>query len=108
MMHSPSRSSFFLPGLFALLAVACPVVASAQDLFVCLSTKGNLQPALSIPQPGKGWTHSAAAPVAGTKWNRIRRPAGVDVTDPAIATAEAPPPAKPAASSSARRNPCPL
>lgn len=90
MMHSPSRSSFFLPGLFALLAVACPVVASAQDLFVCLSTKGNLQPALSIPQPGKGWTHSAAAPVAGTKWNRIRRPAGVDVTDPAIATAEAP------------------
>ena len=88
-MKIPTPSPRLPLALFALLSV-CPGLAFAQDIFVCLSTKPNLSPTLAIAPPGNGWAHSAAAPVPGTKWNRIRRPAGVDVTDPAIATAEAP------------------
>ena len=42
---------------------------------------------ISIPPPGHGWTYSAVAPVPGEHWNRIRRTAGVDITDPSVAGA---------------------
>jgi hypothetical protein len=89
MISSSFRSVALASGLLALLSVA-PGVAFAQDIFVCLSTKPSLPATVVIPAPGNGWTHSAAAPVPGTKWNRIRRPSGVDVTDPSIGTANAP------------------
>jgi hypothetical protein len=68
----------------ALMLASGAGLASAQDLFVALATKGNVQPLLAIPAPGNGWEHSAAAPVPGTQWNRVRRPAGIEATDPAI------------------------
>ena len=74
----------FATGLLALLALSSAGSACAQSLFVALSTKNNAAPVVAIPAPGNGWNHSAAAPVAGDRWNRIRRPAGVDATDPAI------------------------
>lgn len=66
------------------LALSVSPRALAQDIFVALSTKNSVAPVLVVPAPGNGWDHSAAAPSAGEKWNRIRRPAGVDVTDPGI------------------------
>lgn len=58
--------------------------SAAQNVFVCLAGKTNLSSIVSIPAPGHGWDYAAAAPVAGAQWNRIRRTAGVDVTDPAL------------------------
>lgn len=73
------------PGLLCLgLLLATGVRSAAQNVFVCLGGKTNLTSIVSIPPPGHGWEHSAAAPVDGRQWNRIRRTAGVDVTDPAL------------------------
>lgn len=80
----------FAPGLAA-LALALTLAAAraeAQNLFVALTSKNNAAAVMAIPAPGNGWNFSAAAPVAGDKWNRIRRPAGIDATDPAIRDGE--------------------
>lgn len=80
----------FAPGLAA-LSVALTLTAArveAQNIFVALTAKNNAAAVMAIPAPGNGWNHSAAAPVSGDKWNRIRRPAGVDATDPAIRDGE--------------------
>lgn len=75
-----------IPGVLCLgLFLAGGVRLSAQTAFVCLGGKTNLPSIIQIPAPGHGWDYSAAAPVPGVQWNRVRRPAGVDVTDPSIA-----------------------
>lgn len=65
------------------LFLAASASSHAQNVFVCLAGKTNLTSIVSIPSPGHGWNYAAAAPVAGSQWNRIRRTSGVDVTDPA-------------------------
>jgi hypothetical protein len=59
----------------------------AQAIFVCLSGKAGPKSTVVIPAPGFGWNYSAAAPTGGDSWNRIPRPAAVDVTDPSLAPA---------------------
>lgn len=92
-MKTPALRSALPAALFALVA-SCPGLAFAQDLFVSLATKPSVQPVLTIPVPGNGWNYSAAAPVPGAMWNRIRRPAGIEATDPAIRTDNATPAGK--------------
>ena len=70
------------------LFVAAAASAHAQNVFVCLGGKPNLTSIVSIPPPGHGWNYAAAAPVMGSQWNRIRRTAGVNVTDPALGDAK--------------------
>lgn len=73
------------PRLFCLgLLLAGVVRLSAQNVFVCLGGKNNLPSIIQIPAPGHGWDYSAAAPAPGVQWNRVRRPVGVDVTDPSL------------------------
>ena len=74
----------------ALALASCASLASAQDFFVALAAKTNVQPVLAIPAPGNGWEFSAAAPVPGTQWNRVRRPNGIEATSPAIRSESAP------------------
>ena len=65
-----------------LLCVAAAPVVQAQNpaVFVRFSTSqavtGTIAAAVvtTVAAPGAGWSYSAAAPVAGTKWNEIRRP----------------------------------
>ncbi len=85
MIPTPSRRpasalrfafGFFFAGL---------IPASAQTVFVCLGGKAKMASVISIPAPGHGWSYSAVAPVPGEHWNRLRRTAGVDATDPGVA-----------------------
>lgn len=69
-----------------LLCLALP--GRAQTVFVALGGKAKMASVISIPAPGHGWDFSAAAPVPGQQWNRLKRTAGVDATDPAIAAGE--------------------
>jgi hypothetical protein len=75
--------------LLALAAIACAASARAQTVFVCLGGKAKMASVITIPAPGHGWEFSAAAPVPGVHWNRIKRTAGVDATDPALAEGKA-------------------
>lgn len=82
------RRSTLGPAALALALSLAASRAEAQNLFVALTAKNNAAAVMAIPAPGNGWNYSAAAPVGGDKWNRIRRPAGVDATDPAIRDGE--------------------
>lgn len=84
-MHPCSSIHRLAAGLFCLgILLSATVRSAAQNVFVSLAGKTNLTSIVSIPAPGHGWDYSAAAPVDGRQWNRIRRTAGVDVTDPAL------------------------
>lgn len=70
--------------LIALLVSIGTSSGSAQDLFVSLGAKNNQPVTLSVPAPGLGWDYSAAAPVGDATWNRVPRPAGINVTAPSV------------------------
>ncbi len=86
MRHSSSPAA--LARLLAGMLLAGAGFARAQTVFVCLGGKAKMASVISIPPPGHGWDFSAAAPAPGTQWNRLRRTAGMDATDPALAGGE--------------------
>ena len=87
-MKFPLRPPAFARLPLALIVLAGAASAHAQTVFVCLGGKAKTASVISIPAPGHGWEFSAAAPVPGTQWNRIKRTSGVDATDPALAAGE--------------------
>lgn len=88
-MKFPFRPPAFARLPLALAALVGAASAHAQTVFVCLGGKAKMASVITIPAPGHGWEFSAAAPVPGTHWNRIKRTVGVDATDPALAGGEA-------------------